>query len=260
NLLDDDRYSYWATDDEVTSPELAITLKAAATFDLIRLRENIKLGQRLDSVWVDVWEDEAWRPLAMATSIGSSRIIPLEKPVTAQRLRLRLFAPVAVTLSDFGLFKEADVEYTSGGTERRAVDPTAWQIVDNGFVGGDPLLAIDKRKETHWLTDEVQLPQHITIDMGQLQAINGFSYLPRQDGEPTGHVSRYTFATSSDGTTWNAVVNGEFSNIVNNPIAQYVYFDNEVQARYFRFTVEAVANATGNRAKVGMAEFEIYRN
>jgi len=260
NLLDDDRYSYWATDDEVTSPELAITLKAAATFDLIRLRENIKLGQRLDSVWVDVWEDEAWRPLAMATSIGSSRIIPLEKPVTAQRLRLRLFAPVAVALSDFGLFKEAEVEYAIGETERKAVDRAAWQVVDNGFSGGDPALAVDKQKETFWLTGEAKLPQGITVDMGQSQAITGFGYLPRQDGNATGLVSRYEFAVSADGTTWESVARGEFSNIVNNPIVQYVNFGKEVQARYFRFTVEAVANASSDRATVSIAEFEVYRN
>lgn len=107
NLLDDDRYSYWATDDDVTSPELVIDLRNSETFDLIRLRENIKLGQRLDSVWVDTWEEGRWIPVAHATSIGASRIIPLDAPVTSQRLRLRLFAPVAVALSDFGLFKTA---------------------------------------------------------------------------------------------------------------------------------------------------------
>ncbi len=201
NLLDDDRYSYWATDDEETSPELVIELSGEKTFDLIRLRENIKLGQRLDSVWVDVWAEDSWQPLASATSIGSSRIIPLEEPVTAQRLRLRLFAPVAVALSDFGLFKEAAVSYVIEEAQRREVDRSSWSIVHNGFDGGDPVLAVDKRKETFWLTEEVTLPQHITIDMGQSQTIAGFGYLPRQDGDATGLVSRYTFETSVDGNT-----------------------------------------------------------
>ena len=258
NLLDDDRYSYWATDDEVTSPELIIELADKKTFDLIRLRENIKLGQRLDSVWVDVWEDESWRPLAMATSISSSRIIPLEEPITTQRLRLRLFAPVAVALSDFGLFKEAEVEYTLAETERKGIDRTTWSVVDNGLDGGEPVLSVDKRKETFWLTDEVELPRHITIDMGQSQAITGFSYLPRQDGDATGLVSRYVFETSVDGNTWEPVSKGEFSNIVANPIAQYVNFGKRVQARYYRFTVAAVANMSGNRSVVSMAEFNVY--
>src|SRR5690606_34707629 len=107
-------------------PELVIELAARKTFDLIRLRENIKLGQRLDSVWVDVWEGESWKPLARATSIGSSRIIPLEQPASTHRLRLRLFAPVAVALSDFGLFKEAEVVYDVHGATRERVSRSHW--------------------------------------------------------------------------------------------------------------------------------------
>ena len=111
NLLDGDRYSYWATDDDITQPELVIELKQVATFDLIRLRENIKLGQRLDSVWVDIWKDEAWQPVAKATSIGASRLIALKEPVTTGQVRLRLFAPVCTALSEVGLFREAEVAF-----------------------------------------------------------------------------------------------------------------------------------------------------
>src|SRR5690606_32826680 len=64
NLIDDDRYTYWATDDGVTNPELIVELGEETTFDIIRIRENIKLGQRLDSVWVDEWRTDAWLPLA----------------------------------------------------------------------------------------------------------------------------------------------------------------------------------------------------
>src|SRR5690606_17515969 len=158
HLLDDDRYSYWATDDAVTQPELVVKLKDEATFDLIRLRENIKLGQRLDSVWVDVWKDGAWQPLARATSIGSSRLIPLKEPVTTKQVRLRLFAPVAVALSDFGLFKEATVEFATQISERKTLNPSAWKIVDNLLDGSDPALAWDGDANTHWLTNKVDLP------------------------------------------------------------------------------------------------------
>ena len=259
NLLDDDRYSYWASDDDVTSPELIVELGRGATFDLIRLRENIKLGQRLDSVWVDVWEGGAWTPLARATSIGASRIIPLEKPITVQRLRLRLFAPVAVALSDFGLFKEASQDHiTTGEAQRVGVDRANWQLIDHGLAGGDPTLAIDGRPETFWLTAETGLPQQIVVDMGRTHTLGGFSYLPRQDGEAAGLVSSYSLATSADGITWDSQLTGEFANIAANPIMQYVAFDNEVEARYFRFTVDATVNAEGNRSQVSIAEFNMY--
>ena len=71
-IIDGDRYSYWATDDAKTSATLEIKLQSPAKFDLIQLRENIKLGQRIDSVSVERWENNSWKPLAKATSIGAN--------------------------------------------------------------------------------------------------------------------------------------------------------------------------------------------
>lgn len=258
NVLDDDRYSYWATDDDVTAPELVIELDGEQTFDLIRLRENIKLGQRLDSVWVDVWENESWQPLAMATSIGSSRIIPLENPVTATQLRLRLYAPVAPALSDFGLFREAKIDFAAAQQDRKGLDRSRWSVLESGFQGGDPMLAADGNPGTFWLSGATVLPQRVAVDLGQQHALTGFSYLPRQDGNAVGMISRYTVEVSNDASAWEEVSQGEFSNIVNNPIAQYVEFGRAVNARYLRFTVTGVANSDGQNTPVAIAEFEVY--
>lgn len=105
-IVDKDRYSYWATNDEVTNAQLDIKLPKQSTFDIIRLRENIKLGQRIDSVKVEGLVDGKWQVLGKATSIGANRLIKLDKPVTTTDLRVNIYAPVAITLSDFGLYKE----------------------------------------------------------------------------------------------------------------------------------------------------------
>lgn len=108
-LVDNNRYSYWATDDSVKTPSLVVNMHHAKTFDVIRLRENIKLGQRIDSVAVDAFEDGQWKQIAAATSIGANRLIRLPEPVTAQKVRLRITgAQVCIALSDFGLFKQPD--------------------------------------------------------------------------------------------------------------------------------------------------------
>ncbi len=107
NLLDKDRYSYWATDDSVTTPEVVFDLKQAKRFNIIRLRENIKLGQRVEAFAIDVWQDGQWREIAAATSIGANRLLRLPTKVTTTKVRLRITkAPVGVALSDFGLFAE----------------------------------------------------------------------------------------------------------------------------------------------------------
>ena len=107
NLLDNDRYSYWATDDKVTTPQLTLNLHRNKTFNIIRLRENIKLGQRIEAVVVDAFEDGKWEQIATATSIGGNRLIRLAQNVTTNKVRLRITkSPVCIALSDFGLFME----------------------------------------------------------------------------------------------------------------------------------------------------------
>jgi len=123
NLLDNDRYTYWATDDNVKTPSLVINMHRAKTFNVIRLRENIKLGQRVDAVAVDAFEDGKWQQIATATSIGGNRLIKLPKDVKASKVRLRITsAPVCIALSDFGLFEDDPVKRAErelqGGPEK----------------------------------------------------------------------------------------------------------------------------------------------
>ena len=106
-LIDNDRYTYWATDDAVTKPELVIDLHTPKTFNVVRIRENIKLGQRILAAAVDAYEKEGWKEIATVSSIGANRLIRLPKNVTSSKLRLRITAsPVSIAISDFGIFKE----------------------------------------------------------------------------------------------------------------------------------------------------------
>ena len=71
------------------------------------MRENIKLGQRIDSVAVDAMQDGKWVQIAAATSIGAKRLIKLAHDVTTTRVRLRIIkSEGCIALSDFGLYKE----------------------------------------------------------------------------------------------------------------------------------------------------------
>ena len=100
-------------------------------------------------------------------------------------------------------------------------------------------LAIDGDSSTYWhsrWSDDLKLPHHITVDMGQSHRIAGFVYLPRQDGMLNGTVENYRLETSEDGQRWTVNVDkGTFSNVRNNPDLQEVRFA-PVTARYFRFT------------------------
>jgi len=124
NLLDNNRYSYWATDDNITTPRLIIDLHKHKTFNVIRLRENIKLGQRIESVAVDAYKNGKWAQIAAATSIGGNRLIRLPEAVNTSKVRLRITkSPVCIALSDFGLYREPGVENIGDHpTSARTVD------------------------------------------------------------------------------------------------------------------------------------------
>ena len=110
NLVDGKDDTVWATDDSVKTPQVTFNLAHKSTFNVIRIREDIRLGQRIDSVAVDRWEKTGWQPVATATSIGPRRLIRLTEPVTASRLRLRVTnAMASPVLTEFALFAEPKV-------------------------------------------------------------------------------------------------------------------------------------------------------
>ncbi|MEO5917548.1 MAG: Ig-like domain-containing protein [Luteolibacter sp.] len=67
---------------------------------------------------------------------------------------------------------------------------------------------------TQWRTSTLPtLPHEIQINLGAVQNISGFKYLPRQDGLSIGNIGKYQFFVSLDGVNWgNPVATGTFAN------------------------------------------------
>ncbi|MNQ47923.1 F5/8 type C domain protein [compost metagenome] len=109
NLTDNDRYSYWATSDEVKKATLTLEWKTAQTFNIIRLRENIKLGQRIEKIEIDAFINGVWKKVGEATSIGANRLVRLPNYITTSKLRISIKeSPVCIALSDLGVFREPE--------------------------------------------------------------------------------------------------------------------------------------------------------
>jgi alpha-L-fucosidase len=146
--------------------------------------------------------------------------------------------------------------------EFAGVSQKGWKMysVDSEEIAGGnngAANAIDGDSSTFWHTKwsaDLSLPHYITIDMGAVRRIGGFTYLPRQDGNPNGTVETYRFETSTDGVNWTTnIASGTFANIKNNPSLQQVTFD-PVDARYFRFTALQEINKNGwtNAAEISV--------
>jgi alpha-L-fucosidase len=105
NLRDNDRNTYWATDDSVTSPGLILEFEKPRTFQIITVRENIRLGQRIDEIAIDTWKKDAWQEVARTSGIGALRIIRLAEAETSLKIRLRILRSAAPPcVSEFGIY------------------------------------------------------------------------------------------------------------------------------------------------------------
>lgn len=109
-LVDGSTDTYWASGDDFHTPAIEFSWKENIRFDLIRLREFIPLGQRIESFQVEIFENNQWKKIAEATSVGAARIIYLNNPVTANKVRLKVNAsPVCIALSEVGFYKKSDL-------------------------------------------------------------------------------------------------------------------------------------------------------
>jgi alpha-L-fucosidase len=96
--------AYWATDDSQTTAELVLDLGKPVTFNVVRVREYLPLGQRVDSFALDSWTDGKWQEFAAATSIGNQRLLT-PPSITTPKVRLRITkAAVCPAISQLGLY------------------------------------------------------------------------------------------------------------------------------------------------------------
>ncbi len=96
-LTDGNKETYWATDDSITQGNIIIELDKVQPVKYVLLQEYIKLGQRVKSFTIDVWQDNAWKKVAKETTIGYKRIVALDT-VQTDKIRVQIKAAKACPL------------------------------------------------------------------------------------------------------------------------------------------------------------------
>jgi alpha-L-fucosidase len=89
NLIDGDKDSYWATDDNTKTASFVIDLKDPKQVSYVVLQEYIKLGQRVKSFAVEAWENNQWQQIAQGTTIGYKRILKID-PIETQKIKVTI--------------------------------------------------------------------------------------------------------------------------------------------------------------------------
>ena len=94
-------------------------------------------------------------------------------------------------------------------------------------------------------------PHEIQIDLGSSANLNGFMYVPRQDGSPNGWIGQYEFYVSMDGVNWDSpVATGTFANDATNKQVSFT----PTRGQYVR--LRALSEVSGNPV-ISMAELQL---
>lgn len=271
-LTDGDIESYWCPKDGTTTPTAEIILPQPATFDVVRLREQIRLGQRVEAFKVEAWLNGAWQTVVepgnpgeqetgfdgirggKGHTIGHQVMRRLSAPVTTDRVRLSITrAKACPCISELSLLLVPDAQATQTSApddgDMVLLDSRGWSY--RGYASRKAHLACDGKADTMW--EHAKTPSHFVVDMKKNHTLSGFAYLPRQDGKTQGMTSRYRVELSTDGENWNRVAEGEFGNLRANPVEQYVSFPPQ-QARYVRFFSTAALDGVGS----SVAELKLF--
>jgi alpha-L-fucosidase len=266
--------SAWTTPEHVASDELTtvghrrlIRLKSPVTTDQVRIRV---IGSRLEPTLAElglfkqsvstlppIISDRSTNgAVSLSNLAGNQMVYTMDgsAPTTNSPLyNLPIALPLgrSVTVRTASLLANGQLGI-EGSRTFAGLMPIGWKVVsvdsqETAGADNSAARAIDGDSSTIWHTrwnaDQHQ-PHTITVDMGTVHRIGGFTYLPRQDGLLNGVVEKYRFETSTDGVAWTTnIANGSFANIQNNPSLQEVAFA-PVNARYFRFTsLQAIWNS-----------------
>ncbi|MBQ4634992.1 MAG: alpha-L-fucosidase [Akkermansia sp.] len=269
-LTDGDIESYWCPEDGTTSATAELQLEKPVTFDVVRLREQIRLGQRVEAFQVDAWVNGEWKTIVHPGLPGENENAPargqdwlkfvrggkghtignhvmrwLAEPVTTDKVRLTITrAKACPCISEFSLLMMPAAEQVAPTTTEsgdKVLDSRGWEF--GGFAGNIAHLAFDGKADTMW--QHGKTPSHFRVDMKKAYTLNGFAYLPRQDGKTQGMTSRYRFEISMDGNNWKVVSEGEFGNLRANPVEQQISFPAQ-KARYVRFFSTAALDGSGS--------------
>lgn len=212
----------------ISNGERTYKLKSGSEINIVMLQEDIARGQRVEAFSVEAQTADGWKEIAQGTTVGYKRLLRFPD-VKANQLRIKIKScRLTANISRVAAFYVAPLQEESEEVDWNNLPRTTWKQVSDS-----PL----------------------SIDLGKSVILSAFTYAPaKAEAKPT-MAFKYKFFVSTDGNNWQEVpVNGEFSNIMHNPLPQTVPFKEKVKARFIRLVA---TTPTDTPAKVEMNEIGV---
>lgn len=188
--------------------EKVYSLKSDSRINVVLLQEDIARGQRIGRFAVDACTEDGWQTLAEGTTVGYKRLLRVPE-VKASALRVRLLdTRLKANVSRVGAFYAEPVTEENVSANWNDIPRDTWHV-----TGESPFVA----------------------DFGTKVSLAAFTYAPAGAEAKPDMAYRYSLSVSDDGTAWRTVVaDGEFSNIMYNPLPQTVTFPGGIAGRFIR--------------------------
>ncbi len=200
-------HSYWRAEN---GDYREYKIKDGAVINTVLLQEDIKKGQRVEVFKVEGLINGSWTKLTEGTTIGYKRLLRFDD-VSPEKIRITIIETrFSANIKEIGAYYAAPFTEEGGLVELSHIESDWAEVIET-----NPL----------------------TVDMiGEVMEVAGFTYNPDAENEM---AFKYRFLLSTDGETWiEPSQNREFGNIKNNPVAQFIHFDEVHKARYFKLEVE----------------------
>ncbi|HFK5554191.1 TPA: alpha-L-fucosidase [Elizabethkingia anophelis] len=141
-------------------------------------------------------------------------------------------------------------------TEVVGIAKNKWKLAEskNGTKNHSAEAAFDANPKTFWQSENQNVPQNLSLDLGALYTLTGMAYTP-QIAFGGGMMAKGIVEISEDGKKWETVSAFEFGNLVNDPSKRSLYFKQAVKARYVRATAQEIA---GNSQALTIAELDFF--
>lgn len=215
--------------DAASGDQRVYKLKPSSKINVVLLQEDIARGQRVESFRVEGRVGGQWQLLGEGTTVGYKRMLRFPE-VETEALRITIGSSrLEAHISNVAAYYAPDVEEQQASSQWNDLPRDSWKKVS---------------------------AQPLVIDLGEDVTLKGFTYAPLNEQAKPTMAYRYKFYVSMDGKAWTEVsANGEFSNIMHNPLPQTVKFAQPQKARFIKLdaTTPDAAPAVVELEEVGVS-------
>ncbi|HTM99533.1 MAG TPA: alpha-L-fucosidase [Pedobacter sp.] len=202
-------------------------------------------------------DDFGWKPHGENTAENLSKGIAIyyttngSEPTTASARYIQAFK---VTKGEVKAKAISNENKGALAVETFGIVKRDWKLLANDGEAPNHVatMAFDAKKQSYWLSKPVGDKHQISLDLGALYTLVGFTYTP-----PTqflnGMMQNGNIKISSDGINWKTIESFEFGNLMNDPTARTYQFRNEITARYVQIEATVIA---GDKKALAIAEID----